>query len=168
MTPSASCRGKARGCGGEADEDYLVILSAALWASAPHSSSVFRLSCSVNHGFNIYLTIQYLPRRFAARVTEERCGEDPIKHSLHHAFKGEVGREEERMENVSSIATRHWCKVCWNRARSAARNVFLQTVLCRIHSTGYTHLVRCVSALQENDSHLKFNLQYKYFKKQYS
>lgn len=98
-------------------------------------------------------------------MTEECSGEDPIKHSLHHAFKGEVGREEERMEDVSSIATRRWCKVCWNRAWSAARNVFLQTVLCRIHSTGYTHLVRCVSALQENDSHLKFNLQYKYKKK---
>lgn len=64
MTPPASCRGKAQGCGDEADEDYLVILSATLWASAPHSSSVFRLSCSVNHRFNIYLTIQYLPRRF--------------------------------------------------------------------------------------------------------
>lgn len=134
MTPPASCWGKAQGCGDEADEDYLVILSATLWASAPHSSSVFRLSCSVNHRFNIYLTIQYLPRRFAARVTEECSGEDPIKHSLHHAFKGEIGREEERMEDVSSIATRRWCKVCWNRAWSAARNVFPFCV-------GFTRLV---------------------------
>lgn len=91
MTLPASCRGKAQGYAGEVGEHYLVILSAALRASAPRGSSVLRLSCSVNHGFNIYLTIQYLPRRFAAGVTEEYRGEDPIKHSLHDTLKGEAG-----------------------------------------------------------------------------
>lgn len=69
-TLPAGCRSRARGEWGDGDEHYLVILSAAIWASALHRSSVFRLSCSVNHGFNIYLTIQYLPRRFATCVTE--------------------------------------------------------------------------------------------------
>lgn len=71
MTLQADLSGQCLRRGGEGDARYLVILSAASWASAPRGSSIFRLSCSVNHEFNIYLTIQYLPRRFAARVTEE-------------------------------------------------------------------------------------------------
>lgn len=100
----------------------LVILSAAWWVSAPRRRCVFGLSCSVNHGFNIYLTIQYLPRRSSQtrdRGDNAAC-EDPIKDWLQEQWNehvvdgGQSGRVAQFISDYFMERRCWWCSgVIW-------------------------------------------------------
>lgn len=142
--------------GEDAGEQHLVILSASLWASAPRSSSLFRLSCSLNHGSNIYSTIQYLPRHFPASMTEEMV-----------VLRGSY----QRLVPVG-WGLRGWGGgLCFMwQCDADASCTGTQPVLpiedrvCKAFSDGSTRLSvnifsRCASPFWENESHLKINLE---------
>lgn len=124
MTLSGVGQGGARGPGRAGWWRWapLVILSAAWWVSAPRRRCVFGLSCSVNHGFNIYLTIQYLPRRSSQtrdRGDNAAC-EDPIKDWLQEQWNehvvdgGQSGRVAQFISDYFMERRRWWCSgVIW-------------------------------------------------------